>query len=77
MTLLIELKIKVVMIKERDESGSGDSPPITSIKTRVINNSPYNTIIVTLVLLLTIKQQPYAKSNKSINISSAILSLSY
>ena len=41
--------MKVVMIKESDKDGSGDSPPITSIKTRVSNNNPYSTIIATLV----------------------------
>ena len=45
------------MIKREDKDWSGDSPPITSIKTRVSNNSPYNTIIATLVPLKTIKQQ--------------------
>lgn len=39
------------MIKIGMEVGGGDSPPITSIKTRVSNNSPYNTIIATLVPL--------------------------
>ena len=35
--------------EESDKVGGGDSPPITSIKTRVSNNSPYDTIIATLV----------------------------
>ena len=35
--------------EEDNEDGSGDSPPITSIKTRVSNNNPYSTIIATLV----------------------------
>ena len=43
--------MKVVMIKEGDESGDGSSPPITLIKTRVSNNNPYSTIIATLVPL--------------------------
>ena len=41
--------MKVEMIKRDDKSGDGDSPPITSIKTRVSNNNPYSTIIATLV----------------------------
>ena len=39
-----------IVISERDDEGkSGNSPPITSIKTRVSNNNPYSTIIATLV----------------------------
>ena len=45
------------MIKRDDKSGSGSSPTITSIKTRVSNNNPYSTIIATLVPLQTTKQQ--------------------
>ena len=41
--------MKVVVIKREDKSGGGDSPTITSIKTRVSNNNPYSTIIATLV----------------------------
>ena len=43
------VEVKVVAIKRRDEGRNGDSPPITSIKTRVSNNNPYSTIIATLV----------------------------
>ena len=43
------VKVKVVMIKREDEGDDGDSPTITSIKTRVSNNNPYSTIIATLV----------------------------
>ena len=39
------------MINREDKGGGGDSPPITSIKTRVSNNNPYSTIIATLVPL--------------------------
>ena len=35
--------------EEGSEVGGGDSPLITSIKTRVSNNNPYSTIIATLV----------------------------
>ena len=35
--------------EEDDNDEGGDSPPITSIKTRVSNNNPYSTIIATLV----------------------------
>ena len=44
------------MIKRGDKGESGSSPPITLIKTRVSNNSPYDTTIATLVPQ-TIKQQ--------------------
>ena len=43
------VKVKVVVSERDDKDGSGDSPPITSIKTRVSNNNPYSTIIATLV----------------------------
>ena len=41
--------MRVEIIKRDDKGGSGSSPPITSIKTRVSNNNPYSTIIATLV----------------------------
>ena len=41
--------MKVVISERDDKDESGDSPPITSIKTRVSNNNPYSTIIATLV----------------------------
>ena len=45
------VEVKIVMIKREDKVGGGDSPTITSIKTRVSNNNPYSTIIATLVPL--------------------------
>ena len=39
------------MIKREDKDSDGSNAPITSIKTRVSNNSPYDTIIATLVPL--------------------------
>lgn len=71
------VKVKVVVSERRDEGRSGDSPPITLIKTRVSNNNPYGTIIATLVPQTIKQQSTYANSNKSTNISSATLSLSY
>ena len=65
------------MIKRGDEGESGSSPTITSIKTRVSNNNPYSTTIATLVPQTIKQQSTYANSNKSTNISSATLSLSY
>ena len=45
------VRMKVVVSERDDKDGSGGSPSITLIKTRVSNNNPYSTIIATLVPL--------------------------
>lgn len=55
MTLLNMMIVIVVVILREKKVGVRSSPPITPTQTRVSNNSPYITIIATLVLLQTIK----------------------